>query len=265
MTREELIKDYPVLGDNSFKFCLNTILSLDGDGLTSDRGRIIDYCDVQSDNDDDMFFWEMLCAVKFINEGATAYTTPDKIIALNYPCEDIIKQDKERFRKWYFVYCHECLHQLWDTFEVGKEIETNTGKKYNHDLLNIASDVVINDFLEHISPSGKLTPDNIYDADTLKDKCGVEYDRKIDTQYSLYLKLDALSDEDKEKLLGAPENSIWDHIEPPQGGGGGGGSNGKQGGNNGGDGDSDDKEKSSDYISGWNKALSDYAAGKIKL
>ena len=111
----------------------------------------------------------------------TAYTTPDHLIYLNAP-----GVFGEKVREWDFVYCHECLHQLWDTFGVEEQIKKN-GIKYDHYVLNVASDCVINDYLSAIrkksAPSAVILPEH------LQKEFGVTYDRKVDTQFTLYLKL----------------------------------------------------------------------------
>ena len=200
MTEEELLKEYPILTDKDFRIAKRSICNLIGkDEYTDDRGRLTEYCNETSDNNDEMFFYEMLRALEFILENATAYTTPDKRICLNYPCENIVPMDSARYRRWYFVYCHECLHQLWDTFAVADQIKKDLGE-CNFELLNIASDCVINEYLAKDMPDGKLLPINVITADFLKKRYGVEYSRRNDTQYSLYLKLLELSKEQQDDL-----------------------------------------------------------------
>ena len=111
----------------------------------------------------------------------TAYTTPDHIIYLNAP-----GVFGEKVREWDFIYCHECLHQLWETFAVEDQIKKN-GIKFDHYVLNIASDCVINDYLSAIRK--KTAPPQGITPEYLKETFGVEYDRKVDTQFTLYLKL----------------------------------------------------------------------------
>ena len=200
MTEKELLKEYPILTDKDFRMAKRSICNLIGkDEYTDDRGRLVEYCNETSDNNDEVFFWRMLIALEFVLENRTAYTTRDKRICLNYPCERMIPMDSERFRKWYFTYCHECLHQLWDTFGVGDQIEKDLGE-CNHGLLNIASDCVINEYLAKDMPAGKLIPSGLITANLLKKEYGVEYSRKNDTQYSLYLKLLELPKEQQDKL-----------------------------------------------------------------
>jgi hypothetical protein len=156
------------------------------------RTGLIEYINDTADNNDDLFFFDMLPFVRFLNplDEAVAYTTPDGLIYLNSP-NNFIGENK---RQWDFVYCHECLHQLWDTFAVGDHIKKELGS-YDHNILNIASDCVINDYLYYYrrkdEPSDLITPK------LLRDKYNVEYDRTEDTQYTLYLKLMEVKDKIK--------------------------------------------------------------------
>ena len=153
------------------------------DGKENFRVRLIEYIDDTADNEDDEFFYDMIEFCRFLkpDNETTAYTTPDHVIYLNAP-----GVFGEKIREWDFVYCHECLHQLWDTFAVGDKIKEN-GVKYDHYVLNIASDCVINDYLAAIRK--KTAPPDGVTPEYLKEKFDVEYDRKVDTQYTLYLKL----------------------------------------------------------------------------
>ncbi len=153
------------------------------DGKENFRVRLIEYIDDTADNEDDEFFYDMLEFCRFLKPDpeTTAYTTPDHIIYLNAP-----GVFGEKIREWDFVYCHECLHQLWETFEVADQIQKN-GVKYDHNVLNVASDCVINDYLSAIRK--KTAPPQGITPEYLKQTFGVDYDRKVDTQYTLYLKL----------------------------------------------------------------------------
>ena len=153
------------------------------DGKENFRVRLIEYIDDTADNEDDEFFYDMIEFCRFLipDNETTALTTPDHIIYLNAP-----GVFGEKVREWDFVYCHECLHQLWETFEVAEQIQQN-GIKYDHDILNIASDCVINDYLAAIRK--KTAPPQGITPDYLKKTFDVDYDRKVDTQYTLYLKL----------------------------------------------------------------------------
>lgn len=252
MTAEELIEEYPLLNKKSMEFTKRSIIALgDKDGLMDDRGLLIDLFNDWSKEDRDGFFWEWLSHVKYILENATAYTTPDKIIALNYPCTDIIPQDDDRFYRWYYVYCHECMHQLWDTFEVGKEIQKE-GTKYDHDLLNIASDCVINDFLSHINNKHKKEPIAGITPEYIEKEFGIKYDRKIDTQKSLYLKLLALQPQQQQKLKDKADEfegtikAAKTEMQDGQNGAGG-----------------PQQNHSKDYIDGWKQGIQDVLDKKV--
>ena len=153
------------------------------DGKENFRVRLIEYIDDTADNEDDEFFYDMMEFCRFLKPDlkTTAYTTPDHIIYLNAP--GIFG---EKVREWDFIYCHECLHQLWETFAVEDQIKKN-GIKFDHYVLNVASDCVINDYLSAIRK--KTAPPNGITPEYLKETYGVEYDRKVDTQFTLYLKL----------------------------------------------------------------------------
>ena len=153
------------------------------DGKENFRVRLIEYIDDTADNEEDEFFYDMMEFCRFLKPDpkTTAYTTPDHIIYLNAP-----GVFGEKVREWDFIYCHECLHQLWDTFNVGEQIKKN-GIKFDHYVLNVASDCVINDYLSAIRK--KTAPPQGITPEYLKETFGVEYDRKVDTQFTLYLKL----------------------------------------------------------------------------
>ena len=146
----DLVNEYPIFKEQKMKLPLQSIVAID-DEHTDDRAFLVDMMDTWSSDDHDTFFNDMLCAINFIASSdpqEIAYTDINKIISLNYPGDKaVVPFDDDRFMRWYFIYCHECLHQLWDTFEVGDKIKQE-GITYNHLLLNIASDVIINDYLE---------------------------------------------------------------------------------------------------------------------
>ena len=157
------------------------------------RVNLIEYINDSSTNSDDMFFYDMLEFVNFLEPGsdAIAFTTPEKLIYMNAPNSHI----GEKYRQWEFVYDHECLHQLWETFDVQSQIDKEDGH-HNHELLNIASDCVINDYLYHIRK--KERPDGLVTPEFIKEKFGVDYDRKVNTQYTLYRKLEKVVQENKD-------------------------------------------------------------------
>lgn len=181
-----------LLNDKHFKFLKSNIAEVSKqDNNQKFRVSLIEYINDTSDNNDDVFFYEMLEFVRFLDPSSdsVAYTTSDRLIYLNSPG----KIGKE-FRQWDFVYCHECLHQLWETFNVAEEIKKQKNIEYDHYILNIASDCVINDYL--YTYRKKTCPSNLITPEYIKESYGVEYNRLEDNQFSLYCKLIAV----KEKL-----------------------------------------------------------------
>ena len=173
-----------LINSKSLKFLKNSLIAAsEVDGKENFRVRLIEYIDDTADNEDDEFFYDMIEFCRFLKPDpeTTAYTTPDHLIYLNAP-----GVFGEKVREWDFVYCHECLHQLWDTFGVEDQIKKN-GIKYDHYVLNVASDCVINDYLSAIRK--KSAPSDVILPEHLQKQFGVTYDRKVDTQFTLYLKL----------------------------------------------------------------------------
>lgn len=253
MTNSELLTEYPILNKKKFEFTKRSIFALgDSDKLMDDRGFMIDMFNDWSKEERVGFYNDWLNHVKFILENATAYTSPDKIIALNYPCTTIIPQDNDKFLRWYFVFCHECLHQLWDTFDVGSEIRKE-GIVYDHDLLNIASDCVINDYLASIETKHKKEPIIGVTPKWLKDSYGVEYNRRIDTQKSLYLKLLALS-KDKQNDIKQNLDKFDGKIKPKDV---------KQSNDDNGGDNMLPQKHSDDYIKGWHDGIQDVIDKKV--
>lgn len=237
-----------LLNDTDFKSVKYSIENISKiDDKEDFRVQLIEYINDTADNNDDVFFFDMLPFVAFLNpnDEAIAYTTPNKTIFLNSP-----GRVGENYRVWDFIYCHECLHQLWDTFGVGAEIEKN-GVEYNHNILNIASDCVINDYLAYYRK--KTMFEDGVSPEYLKEKFNVEYDRKADTQYSLYLKLlEKAKDIENDPLC---KKSFEGHIKPKSV---------KQGPNIGGGGGGGEPEKHSpDYIKGWTDAIQDVLDKKV--
>ena len=193
------IQDSAVLKDKTMqnvKQSLERVSTIDNkDGFRVD---MLEYINQSSYNNNDMFFYDMMEFIRFLkpDNEAVAYTTPNHLIFLNSP-----GHIGENVRQWDFIYDHECMHQLWETFGVEKKIKGELGKCDSF-LLNIASDCVINDYLEHYRK--KEMPDNLITPDFIEQKYGVVYDRKIDTQYTLYIKLLEVQEKlkkDMEKLL----------------------------------------------------------------
>lgn len=212
-----------IIDNEDFKFVKNSLKHID----KSEREwaeDLIDYIEMSSTSNEDEFFYDMMLAIRFVKENNTlAYTTPDKRIWLNAP--GLIGK---KLPPWDFTYDHECLHQLWESFDVIDEIKSK-GIEYDHDLFNIASDCVINTYLR--DNRGKTPPDGIIFPETIKKDFGVDYDPSKDTQFTLYMKLLATGKK-------AP-SSLAKMANPKQGQGnqggqsGQGGSSGQRGGQSG--------------------------------
>lgn len=203
------------------------------DGKEEWKADFIEFTNDDCDNSDLSFFFDQLPFVRFIvdqSEEHVAFTTPEKKIYMNAPYVSFIGESK---KLWESVYFHECLHQLWETFAVAEEIKKTLGEdKYDHAILNIASDCVINEFI--MNNMRRKMPDNLVDAKFIKEKCGVDYDRAKDTQYTLYCKLFKKKEEIKKNM---PDKYKEAGEEGDPGGQGGqGGQGGKSGGKSGGQG-----------------------------
>ena len=125
------------------------------------RVDVVEYINDSSYEASDEFFFDYLVGLRFLEPGndAIAYTVPDGRIYMNCPNDKI-----NGIREWEFIYDHECLHQLWETFDVQHEIERDFGS-CDYELLNIASDCVINDYLAYYRkkkmPSVGINPKNL--------------------------------------------------------------------------------------------------------
>lgn len=225
------------------------------------------------------FLGNMLTAVRFLDSRSDkehiAFTIPDGRIFLNY---DNIYPD---FDDWYFIYCHECMHQLWDTFEVGKILKKE-GYEYYPRLLNYASDCVINEYLK----KKKIPiPEGLVTAQYIKSNYDVVYDYRKDDQASLYIKMlesqhfQDLLEEAKNSRMGNDDadansdknpgrNKRQEGGQEGQGGqeGGqdsqGGQQGGKQGGGKGG---KNNEKYSEDYLRGYNDTIRKYMSGELKI
>lgn len=251
----DLVNEYPIFKEQKMKLPLQSIVTID-DEHTDDRAFLVDMMDTWSDDEHNTFFNDMLCAINFIASSdpqEIAYTDINRIISLNYPGDKaVVPFDDDRFMRWYYIYCHECLHQLWDTFEVGDKIKQE-GITYNHLLLNIASDTIINDYLSYIQKAHKKEPLLGWNPKVLKNEFGIDYDRKVDTQFTLYMKLLEVS---KEKIEKAAEK-YGGEIEPKevrksnQQAPGGGNGNGMQ------------QKHSDEYKKGYSDAIKDVVDKKV--
>ena len=237
-----------LLNDPDFVHVKNSLIKISEKDHKEDfRVKMLEYINDSSDSDDDQFFYDMLEFVRFLDPSsdAVAYTTPNKLISLNAP-----GKIGENLRFWDFIYDHECLHQLWDTFGVGDKIKKE-GKEYNHEILNIASDCVINDYLSYNRK--KKHPDDLVTPEYIESHFGVTFDRKADTQYSLYLKLIGSPKKKEIEEYAKQQAKIHDGKLTPkqvkdaeQGGGGG-----------------DSEKHSDDYKKGWVDGINDVLDGKV--
>ena len=159
------------------------------------RVKMLEYINDTASDNDDQFFYDMIEFVRFLNpkNDAIAFTDPYKQIFLNSP-----GKIGKNIRYWDFIYCHECLHQLWETFGVEEKLKEEDPKGFDHYLLNIASDCVINDYLYALRK--KQRPDDLITPEYLEKTYGVIYDRKNDTQYTLYKKLIAAGAKEIKKM-----------------------------------------------------------------
>lgn len=195
---------------DEFRYTKTSLLyAAEADGDLDKRVKIFDYID--DENNEGTFYYDMLEFFRFLDpsdpatQGHIAYTTPDHLLYFNAPNEYIT--NPRELAQWDFVYCHECLHQIWDTFAVGEKIKKD-GLEYNHRLLNIAADCIINDFLRRIE---KKVPfeEGIFPETIEEQFGGIKYNPKKDTQYSLYVKLQKWlkdNNEDLNKKINQDEN-----------------------------------------------------------
>ncbi len=208
-----------LLNSEDFKYVKQSIIDISArDNQEKFRVDLIEYINDSSYDENDQFFYESLEDVRFLDpkgeyKDSVAFTDPYKIIYLNAPKPSVVKNMKQ----WDFVYDHECLHQLWETFAVEDRIKEKDGD-CDHFLLNIASDCVINEYLT--KNRKKESPTGLISADYLKTEYGVEYNHKEDTQYSLYFKLKTAINENKSlqnkmKNDSVIQNSV-DKIDPKE-------------------------------------------------
>ena len=157
-------------------------------------------------NDREDFLYDMVTALRYLNTNAdtVAYTDREKYIYLNAPNGASIGRSIDR---WKFIFIHECLHQIWDTFGVEDSIKKEQGH-CDHELLNIASDCVINDFIYYAFRLDYPT-DGLITPELLEEKFGVEYDSRKDNQASLYMKLLPKSEQIKK------DRQIQDMLDEP--------------------------------------------------
>ena len=202
-----------LLNDVEFKAVKQSIIDASEDDKYQDfRVDTVEFINDASYDNDDQFFYEMLEFLRFYDyehpkrlKKAIAYTKPDKRIYMNCPEGGGVG---EKLKKWEFIYDHECLHQLWDTFGVEKDIKA-AGLEFDHNILNIASDCIINHYLRDFR--NKTPFENGIFPETIEKETGVKYDYKYDDQFSLYVKLL----ENREKLKKLIPLQIKDEAAPP--------------------------------------------------
>ena len=179
-----------------FQWTLKSITDI-GDKNSEWKADLIEFINSDSSDNSSAFFYDMLPFVRFVDEPvnqSAAYTTPDHRIWMNAPKGFGIG---EKDYKWEFIYYHECMHQLWDTFDVQKNIEKRFGS-CDMTILNIASDCVINDWL-HVNKKMPYPTDGLITPELLEKEYGVKYDRSKDTQFGLYEKLLKVAEEIRKK------------------------------------------------------------------
>ena len=187
-----------ILNDDSMKFVKESLIRASkNDHKENFRVKTVEYINDSSNNHSDMFFYDMLEYLRFysLEDGGDhiAYTTPDHLIYM--VCPTATNGPGEKVRVWEFIYCHECMHQLWETFDVAERIKKN-GIEYDHYLLNVASDCIINEYLRNVRKKEPF--ENGWYPEVLEKEFGVKYDSKKDSQYSLYLKLLEIKKKDQE-------------------------------------------------------------------
>ena len=244
-----------LLNEDDFKFVKKSLIDVSEiDGKDKFRVKTLEYINDSSSDDDDIFFFFFFEFVRFLqpNDEAIAYTTPDHLIWLNCP-----GHIGEQIRQWDFIYDHECLHQLWDTFGVEDKIRKDFGT-CDHYIMNIASDCIINDYLSFYRK--KSQPDGLITPEYIKTKYDIEYNRKVDTQYTLYLKLLEKNEElKKDDLIQNNIDDFGQDGDSSQNSGGGSSSqnnqskNGKGGKGQGQSQDSDGNNKNNDKNQGNNQ------------
>ena len=243
-----------LLNSKSMRFVKQSLIDISKiDNKEKFRVKLINYIDDSSTDNEDEFFFEMLSFLRFLKPSSKsiAFTTPNKLIYMNAPNGGKVG---ESVRKWDFIYCHECLHQLWDTFGVKEQIE-KAGIEYNHKLLNIASDCVINEYLRDKRKKEHFE-NGIY-PEVIEKDFGVKYDYRNDTQFTLYLKLleqknklkdfeknnPGMIDDDMPKEKLKPKSTEKVKTPPPPPG--------------------PSEKHSKDYIKGWKDAIKDAVGKKV--
>jgi hypothetical protein len=221
-----------ILNYKEFRGTRHSILAINKDNEW--KGDLIQYINDETDVASKMYFYYMLPCVRFTKDPKYGIACTDryKVIWLNAPNENV----ESIHDRWYFIYLHECLHQMWDTFGAEDEVKKQWGK-CNHYLMNVAADCVINEYL-HTQRDFKLpyATDGLITAKSLKENYGVDYNPREDTQVSLYKKLEEVAD----KIMKNKPDQKKNPLNQPK-----------------------IDHKSDKYVEGWNKAMADWKAGKI--
>ena len=265
ITNQEILDSFDDRWYKSVKQTVKAASDVDGDETF--RCKLLNFIRNKSDLDDAEVFTELMPMIRYliphetwklgsgtiVNDEHIAFTTPDVHIFMNTDNKSITSS----FAGWNFIYQHEVMHQMWNTFKIEKKVEEKLGS-CDPWLMNIASDTVINYFLVYRKKivkreelAGGCFPDNIS-----KD-FGVEFDPIYETQYSFYVKL-LNSDKYKKMSKDALEQWAKDHdVDDPFEGKGklkpksvdtqdtGGGGGGPQ------------EKHSPDYIKGWTDAINE--------
>ena len=143
------------------------------------------------------FFWELIPMIYFVTgKKDIAWTDKNSNIYLNIPHRKVDLENE----KWEFIYYHECLHQLFETFEVEKSLKEEQGKDFSHYILNVASDCIINHYLKY-NCNLDYPSDSIITPEYLSRKYKIEYNPKEDNQYDMYMKLYAIRDQLKSDAI----------------------------------------------------------------
>ena len=119
-----------LLNEPEFKYLKESLIQAsEVDHKEEWRIKLIEYLDSVSSNEDDEYFFDSIEFSRFLipDDHTTAYTDQNMLIWMNAP--GVFGENR---KYWDFIFCHECLHQLWDTFGVGDKLK-NEGIEYFDD------------------------------------------------------------------------------------------------------------------------------------
>ncbi len=215
------------------------------------RVSMVEYINTKAYQEKNKFFYDMVPSICFTFDSdakcEVACTDEDGIIWMKAPNQHI----GDSIRKWDFIFCHECLHQLWETFKVRDKIIQDSGS-YNHNILNVASDCVINDYLSRCLK--KEAPDMLITPEYLEKTFNVKYDFRQDTQLSLYYKLLKVADEVKKDKRCQAADDFNGTIDPKSVNQSDGGPQPPQ---------PPQGDFSDDYVKGWTQGIKDVLDKKV--